>query len=56
MKFGAVTVANGDSFDINGTRRGIKIYRPNLFCVLPTWKKKDDIRPLETFVAQGINY
>ena len=44
------------SFDINGTRRGIKIYRPNLFCVLPTWKKKDDIRPLETFVAQGINY
>ena len=44
------------SFDINGTRRGIKIYRPNLFCVLPSWLKKDDIRPLETFVAQGINW
>jgi hypothetical protein len=44
------------TFDINGTRRGITIYRPNLFCVLPTYKKKDDSRALETFVGQGINW
>ena len=44
------------TFDVNGKRRGLTIYRPNLFCVLPSWKKKDDIRHLETFVGQGINY
>ena len=45
------------TFDVGGEiRRGLKIYRPNLFCVLPSYKKRNDIRALEVFTGQGINW
>jgi len=44
------------TFDISGTRRGIRIYRPNLFCVLPTYNKINDARPLILFTEVGDNY
>ena len=44
------------TFDISGTRRGIRIYRPNLFCVLPTYNKINDARPLLLLSEVGDNY
>ena len=44
------------TFEVNGTRRGFTIYRPNLFCILPSWKEVAGERALETFVGQGINW
>jgi|LWDU01.1.fsa_nt_gi hypothetical protein len=45
------------TFEVNGARRGIKIYRPNLFCVLPSYKNFEGLgRALEKFTKQGINY
>ena len=44
------------TFDVNGTRRGFSVYRPNLFCVLPTRKKIGETRVIFEFTGQGINW
>ena len=45
------------TFDINGTRRGITIYRPNLFAVIPDYKISDEeSEPAKQFIRQGFNY
>ncbi len=44
-------------FDVNGTRRGLKIYRPNLFAVIPDYKiSNEESEPAEEFIRQGFNY
>ena len=45
------------TFDINGTRRGITIYRPNLFAVIPDYKiSNEESEPAKQFIRQGFNY
>jgi len=45
------------TFDINGTRRGLTIYRPNLFAVIPDYKiSNEESEPAKEFIRQGFNY
>ena len=45
------------TFEVNGTRRGLTIYRPNLVAVIPDYRISDEDRdPAEEFVRSGVNY
>ena len=45
------------TFDVNGTRRGFTVYRPNFFAVIPTRKEQaGDFVPAWPFIEAGMNY
>tara|TARA_B100000287_G_C20663492_1_gene790931 strand:- start:1151 stop:2500 length:1350 start_codon:yes stop_codon:yes gene_type:complete len=57
-RFGGLYSAQFDlTFDLNGKRRGLTIYRPNLLAVIPDFViSNENIRPAEPFIRAGANW
>ena len=59
-EFGALYSVEFDlTFELNGLKRGFRIFRPNLFAVIPDYNisvGEENLRPATQFVSQGFNF